>query len=131
MVIFNILGTTPFSDDNYSVHDLSNDISVADNVKAPFDQSNQESSNEKTLFYPRLVRTNASLFLLPIQLNPSYVLQIEFLPEDLSAKHFIQPLAPPNNDPWFVHSALSNGSGRLSGWKDANLLYKSSITYHS
>lgn len=94
-------------------------------------QSQPDSDKNDRLLPLSLVRSSASQFIHAAQIDLNYFLLFEFLPQDLSAKHFKNLTNPPNHFPWFVLLSNSPRLSRLSGWKDANLLYKAVIDYHS
>lgn len=77
----------------------------------------------------RLVVSNSSLFLHPAQAEPNYIPIFEFFTPSLAKTLFLQPLAPPTTQPWYT--VYEGRKSRLSGWKDANLLYRAVNTYHS
>ncbi|MFC3093835.1 hypothetical protein DRW07_10175 [Alteromonas sediminis] len=75
--------------------------------------------------YTRIV---ASEFQHPLQLSPEYGLVVEFLAEDLSAKHFTYIRTIPDIQPWFELVAFIPNKRRLSGWKDTRVMYAPSET---
>jgi len=90
---------------------------------------NEQSDEPLTL--PRIIRASASLFTSEIQASPDYALVIEFFAVKLCAALFKNLSNPPLLVDWFEQVGANNSSSRLSGWKDSNSLYKSTITYHS
>lgn len=94
-------------------------------------QSQSDSEKNDRLLAISLVRSSASQFIHSAQIDLHYFLLFEFLPQDLSAKNFKNLTNPPNHFPWFVLLSNSPRPSRLSGWKDANLLYKAVSDYHS
>ncbi|WP_062568943.1 hypothetical protein [Pseudoalteromonas arabiensis] len=78
---------------------------------------------------PRLTASNSSLFLYHSQVDPDYELLIEFFAEDWGKEHFLAPPGAVREIPWFA--LATQRKSRISGWKDANLLYKANTTYHS
>jgi hypothetical protein len=67
-------------------------------------------------------RLSASEFQHQKQLTPNYELTIEFLAEDLAAKHFVYIHTIPDIQPWFEVTAFIPRKSRLSGWKDSRPL---------
>ncbi|EWH07285.1 hypothetical protein AT00_06255 [Pseudoalteromonas lipolytica SCSIO 04301] len=87
-----------------------------------------EKSGFDTLL-PRLTASNSSLFLYHSQVDPDYELLIEFFAENWGKAHFLAPPKRAQTVPWFA--ITSARKSRISGWKDANLIYKARATYHS
>jgi hypothetical protein len=79
---------------------------------------------------PRLTANNSSLFLHSMQSEPEYDVVFEFFAQHLVRHIFLRPTAVKPIQPWYTLLTHSKKS-RLSGWKDVNLLYKASITYHA
>ncbi|MGO2010861.1 MAG: hypothetical protein ACTH7Q_11355 [Pseudoalteromonas sp.] len=77
----------------------------------------------------RLVVSNSSLFLYQNQTEPNYTPIFEFFTPSFARALYLKPLEPPITLPWFT--AYNGKKSRLSGWKDANLLYRGVITYHT
>jgi len=79
---------------------------------------------------PRLTASNTSLFLHTVQSEPEYDVVFEFFAQHLVRQIFLRPQAVNAIQPWYtlVHNSKKS---RLSGWKDANLLYKAVTTYHA
>ncbi len=77
----------------------------------------------------RVVISNSSVFLHQLQVEPNYTEIFEFSPPSLARELFLQPLEPAVSPPWYT--AYEGTKSRLSGWKDANLLYRAVNTYHS
>lgn len=90
-----------------------------------------EEQSDEPLTLPRTARANVSSFTSEIQTNPDYVLVIEFFEVKLTTALFKNLTNPPLLLDWFEQVSANNSSSRLSGWKDSNSLYTSSITYHS
>lgn len=87
-------------------------------------------------FYPNVSlppfeRQAASAFGSVVQIDPTFVLIYEFLPEILGLKHFLAPLIVSSAMPWYLRPDAANSHGRLAGWKDGNTLYTGKITYLS
>ena len=82
-----------------------------------------------TAHQPRLTAHNPSLFLSVTQSEPQYDVIFEFFEKILARQIYLQPLTITNTQPWYT-IIYKNKKSRLSGWKDANLLYCSVITYH-
>lgn len=91
----------------------------------------EEESNDELYTLPRIVRASASTFTTELQASPDYVLVIEFFAIKLTAGLFRHLANPPLVVAWFEQLGAKSTSSRISGWKDSNLLYKSSITYLS
>ncbi|KTF18472.1 hypothetical protein [Pseudoalteromonas sp. H105] len=87
----------------------------------------KESGFEPVQF--RLALSNSSLFLHQVQVEPNYTPIFEFFKASLARELYLKPLEPPITRPWYT--AYEGKKTRLSGWKDANLLYRSVNTYHS
>ena len=80
---------------------------------------------------PPFERQAASTFGSVVQIDPTFVLAYEFLPEILGFKHFLAPLITSIAVPWYLRPDAANSHGRLAGWKDGNTLYTGTITYLS
>jgi hypothetical protein len=80
---------------------------------------------------PPLERQAASVFGSVVQIDPTFVLVYEFLPEILGLKHFLAPLITSIAVSWFLRPDAANNHDRLAGWKDGNTLYTGTITYLS
>ena len=80
---------------------------------------------------PPFERQAASTFGSVVQIDPTFVLVYEFLPEILGLKHFLAPLITSIAVPWYLRPDAANSHGRLAGWKDGNTLYTGTITYLS
>lgn len=121
----------------YSFTSLSSELNYEYSLKStPFvqhtsvkhlDSQQNEPGIEPVQF--RLVVSNSSLFLHPAQAEPNYIPTFEFFAPSLAKALFLQPLAPPITQPWYT--VYEGRKSRLSGWKDANLLYRAVNTYHS
>jgi hypothetical protein len=79
---------------------------------------------------PRLIASNSSLFLYGVQTEPQYDVVYEFFALTIAKQIYLksQPVNAPQ--PWYTLVSKSKKL-RLSGWKDANLLYTAVITYHA
>ena len=88
---------------------------------------NSESSTNDLPFFSSFY--NATLFRDNLQLRPVYWLKSKFTSPNLNSSIFTSAHIKPQNTQWFIHSNRRVGS-RLSGWKDGNSLYSSSITYY-
>jgi len=91
------------------------------------DERPKQSDFESVQF--RLALSNSSLFLHQVQVEPNYTSIFEFFTPSLARELYLKPLEPPITRPWYT--AYEGKKMRLSGWKDANLLYRSVNTYHS
>ena len=90
------------------------------------------TEEEDDLFtFPRVLRPNASIFSTEIQTTPNYFIEIQFFEIKLTAALFKNLANPPVMVNWFEQLSCKTCSSRISGWKDGNSLYSSSITYHS
>ncbi|WP_404340276.1 hypothetical protein [Pseudoalteromonas mariniglutinosa] len=78
---------------------------------------------------PRLTASSASLFLYPSQVETDYHLVFEFFAATLDKGLFLSLVNKALSIPWFI--LTRNTKTRLSGWKDANLLYRAVNTYHN
>jgi hypothetical protein len=65
-----------------------------------------------------------------VQSEPEYDVVFEFFAQHLVRQIFLRPQAVNAIQPWYtlVHNSKKS---RLSGWKDANLLYRAVTTYHA
>ena len=79
---------------------------------------------------PRLTANNSFLFLHSAQGDPEYDVVHEFFALNGCRHIFLRPQAVTINQPWYTWVFKSKKS-RLSGWKDANLLYIAVTTYHA
>jgi len=79
---------------------------------------------------PRLTANNSSFFLHSVQSEPEYDVVFEFFAQHLVRQIFLRPQAVNAIQPWYTLVTHSKKS-RLSGWKDANLLYRAVTTYHA
>ncbi|WP_405632268.1 hypothetical protein [Pseudoalteromonas sp. Ld20] len=77
---------------------------------------------------PRLTANNSSLFLYQRQVEPNYETIFEFFAPSLARELYLRPLEPPIISPWFI--VYEGKKSRISGWKDANLQYSATRTYH-
>ncbi|MEJ2911993.1 hypothetical protein [Pseudoalteromonas sp. C12FD-1] len=102
----------------------------------PISKSVKGSEHKKThqtgfdAHQPRLTASNSSLFLHATQSEPEYDLVFEFFAQTLFREIHLRPNAFVVQQPWYTLVSHSKKS-RLSGWKDANLLYSAVTTYHA
>jgi hypothetical protein len=68
-------------------------------------------------------RISANEFQHQKQLTPDYELAIEFLADDLAAKHLVYIRTIPDVQPWFEVASFVPNKSRLSGWKESQPLY--------
>lgn len=104
-------------------------IQLVDKAESVKHVSHEQNSPGFEPTHFRLVVSNSSLFLHQIQVEPNYTPIFEFFTPSLAKELFLQPLEPPIKHPWYT--AYKKEKSRLSGWKDANLLYRARNTYHS
>lgn len=104
-------------------------IQLFDKAESVKHVSHEQNSSGFEPAYFRLVVSNSSLFLNQVQVEPNYTPVFEFFTPSLAKELFLQPLEPPIRQPWYI--AYEGKKTRLSGWKDANLLYRAINTYHS
>ncbi|WP_282131090.1 hypothetical protein [Pseudoalteromonas aliena] len=109
---------------------------IADLTKIqPITKSVDTAQHKKThqtdfdAYQPRLTANNSSLFLHTVQSEPEYDVVFEFFAQNLVRHIFLPPRAVNSIQPWYTLITNSKKS-RLSGWKDANLLYRAVTTYH-
>ncbi len=113
--------------------DKAHSVSLSALTTAPvkydkhIDEQPKQSDFESVQF--RLALSNSSLFLHQVQVEPNYTPIFEFFTPSLARELYLKPLAPPITRPWYT--AYEGKKNRLSGWKDANLLYRAVTTYHS
>ncbi|TMO72683.1 hypothetical protein CWC16_04770 [Pseudoalteromonas sp. S3776] len=108
--------------------DLAKTLPISKSVKG-----NEHKRTHQTGFdahQPRLTASNSSLFLHAAQSEPEYDVVFEFFAQRLVRQIFIRPQAVNAIQPWYTLVYHSKKS-RLSGWKDANLLYRAVTTYHA
>ena len=79
---------------------------------------------------PRLTANNSFLFLHSAQGDPEYAVVYEFFVQNALRHIYLPPQAVTIRQPWYTWVFKSKKS-RLSGWKDANLLYTAVTTYHA
>lgn len=71
-----------------------------------------------------------SFLLATFQLLPSYTLVTDFGYRYFPQQQINAPIhEPPQQVNWMLHS--SPQQSRLGGWKESNILYRGSLTYHS
>jgi uncharacterized protein (DUF885 family) len=88
-------------------------------------QSDSSSSNEDShAVIP--ARLTASEFQHQKQITPAYEVVVEFLAEDLSAKHFIYVKTIPDVQPWYERSVFVANKMLISGWKTTRTLISKS-----
>ena len=75
-------------------------------------------------------RLSGSEFQHQQQRTPTYALVVEFLPADLSAKHFVYIRNIPDTQPWFEISGYVPNRYLLAGWKVTRHLLPNSYLYH-
>ncbi|MGO2349527.1 hypothetical protein [Pseudoalteromonas nigrifaciens] len=93
----------------------------------------QQTKPNKTAFdalQPRLTASNSSLFLFSAQTEPEYDVIYEFFIHTLGRQFYLQPKAISTALPWYTVVSNSKKS-RISGWKEANLLYSATNTHHA
>lgn len=93
----------------------------------------QQTKPNKTAFdalQPRLTASNSSLFLFSAQTEPEYDIIYEFFIHTLARQFYLQPKAISTALPWYTVVSNSKKS-RISGWKEANLLYSATNTHHA
>lgn len=77
-----------------------------------------------------LLSSYRSFLLSTFQLLPSYTLALDFGYRYLSQQQLNVPTyEQPQQVNWMLHS--SQQQNRLGGWKESNILYRGSLTYHS
>jgi len=125
-------------------HDLNLDTvsqisptSFADLTKAPLIakkmSDGQHKKNHQTDYWahqPRFTANNSSLFLYNEQSEPQYDVIFEFFAHTITEQIYLQSQPVNKPKPWYTLVSKSKKS-RLSGWKDANLLYTAVTTYHA
>ena len=71
-----------------------------------------------------------SVLLSTFQLLPSYTLALDFSYHHLSQQQLNVPTyKQPQQVNWVLH--FPQQQSRLGGWKESNILYRGSLTYHS
>jgi hypothetical protein len=108
----------------------SSNITNSDN-NTPSKTPSSQIRFDLNVSLPPFERQAASAFGSVVQIDPTFVLVYEFLPEILGLKHFLAPLIKSIAVPWYLRPDAANSHGRLAGWKDGNTLYTGTITYHS
>ena len=125
----------------HKLNTVTTSLSVfADSVELvktlPISKSVKGSEHKKThqtgfdAHQPRLTASNSSLFLHVAQSEPEYDVVFEFFAHTLFREIYLSPNAFIAQRPWYTLVTHSKKS-RLSGWKDANLLYTAASTYHA
>ncbi|WP_273050766.1 hypothetical protein [Pseudoalteromonas sp.] len=109
------------------IGDLTKIQPVTESVDTP--QHKKTHQTDFDAHQPRLTAHNSSFFLLNVQAEPEYNVVFEFFSQNLVRHIFLRPRAVNPIQPWYTLVTNSNKS-RLSGWKDANLLYRAVTTYH-
>ena len=93
-------------------------------------QHKNSKHSEFAAHQSRLTANNSFLFLHSAQGDPEYDVVHEFFALNGCRHIFLRPQAVTINQPWYTWVFKSKKS-RLSGWKDANLLYTAVTTYHA
>jgi len=122
----------PFSLDATSLGNVSLDISHP-SILVKVLHAKQQTKPNKTAFdalQPRLTASNSSLFLFSAQTEPEYDIIYEFFIHTLARQFYLQPKAISTALPWYTVVSNSKKS-RISGWKEANLLYSATNTHHA
>lgn len=132
----------PFSLDTTSLDTTSLDATSLGNVSLDISHpsilvkvlhAKQQTKPNKTAFdalQPRLTASNSSLFLFSAQTEPEYDVIYEFFIHTLARQFYLQPKAISTALPWYTVVSNSKKS-RISGWKEANLLYSATNTHHA
>lgn len=132
----------PFSLDTTSLDATSLDATSLGNVSLGISHpsilvkvlhAKQQTKPNKTAFdalQPRLTASNSSLFLFSAQTEPEYDVIYEFFIHTLARQFYLQPKAISTALPWYTVVSNSKKS-RISGWKEANLLYSATNTHHA
>ncbi|MGO2562428.1 MAG: hypothetical protein ACTH7I_01105 [Pseudoalteromonas nigrifaciens] len=132
----------PFSLDATSLDTTSLDATSLGNVSLDISHpsilvkvlhAKQQTKPNKTAFdalQPRLTASNSSLFLFSAQTEPEYDVIYEFFIHTLARQFYLQPKAISTALPWYTVVSNSKKS-RISGWKEANLLYSATNTHHA
>lgn len=122
----------PFSLDTTSLDTTSLGISHP-SILVKVLHAKQQTKPNKTAFdalQPRLTASNSSLFLFSAQTEPEYDVIYEFFIHTLARQFYLQPKAISTALPWYTVVSNSKKS-RISGWKEANLLYSATNTHHA
>lgn len=117
---------------NVSLGNVSLDISHP-SILVKVLHAKQQTKPNKTAFdalQPRLTASNSSLFLFSAQTEPEYDVIYEFFIHTLERQFYLQPKAISTALPWYTVVSNSKKS-RISGWKEANLLYSATNTHHA
>ncbi|MBB1371145.1 hypothetical protein [Pseudoalteromonas sp. SR45-4] len=132
----------PFSAAPFSLDTTSLDATSLGNVSLDISHpsilvkvlhAKQQTKPNKTAFdalQPRLTASNSSLFLFSAQTEPEYDVIYEFFIHTLARQFYLQPKAISTALPWYTVVSNSKKS-RISGWKEANLLYSATNTHHA
>lgn len=118
--------------DTTSLGNVSLDISHP-SILVKVLHAKQQTKPNKTAFdalQPRLTASNSSLFLFSAQTEPEYDVIYEFFIHTLARQFYLQPKAISTALPWYTVVSNSKKS-RISGWKEANLLYSATNTHHA
>lgn len=124
--------STAFSAGNFSLDTTLLDISHRSTLVKVL-HAKQQTKPDKTAFdalQPRLTASNSSLFLFSAQTEPEYDVIYEFFIHTLARQFYLQPKAISTALPWYTVVSNSKKS-RISGWKEANLLYRATNTHHA
>ncbi|WP_350544082.1 hypothetical protein [Pseudoalteromonas sp. 5-MNA-CIBAN-0065] len=122
----------PFSLDITSLGNVSLGISHP-SILVKVLHAKQQTKPNKTAFdalQPRLTASNSSLFLFSAQTEPEYDVIYEFFIHTLARQFYLQPKAISTALPWYT-VVSNNKKSRISGWKEANLLYSATNTHHA
>lgn len=103
-----------------------NSKQVAGYLSLDFSNNTEQFDDTKPI-PPNPYRNLANAFQHSTQLNPDYVVLMEFLPEDWSARLYKHLIDSGELEPWYIQSSFSAGRQRLAGWKDSNLMYKTGL----
>lgn len=105
------------------------EISSYDRVYRPANELQRKPAGKRPYLLPRIHSCPSSL-LAPSQLVPAYTLATDLgyrlRPQWVSAALAPNRLQQVN---WVLQS--SPQQSRVGGWKDSNILYRGSLTYHS
>jgi hypothetical protein len=116
-------------DFNSEYGDTNSDNNSDNNTKSK--TSSSQIKFDPNVSLPPFERQAASTFGSVVQIDPTFALVYEFLPEILGLKHVLAPLITSIAVPWYLRPDAANSHGRLAGWKDGNTLYTGTITYLS
>ncbi|WP_372761677.1 hypothetical protein [Pseudoalteromonas sp.] len=128
----------PVNDDLSSIHSThSHAVFSSDMLNTPLQAKAAPGEHHKQLkvlqfesLQPRRAAGQAANALHCAEKEPEYDVIFEFFTTTLAKQLYLQPKAVNNEPPWYA-LPFNRKKLRVSGWKDANLLYTAVTSYHA